>query len=428
MKLFLCINWIILLLIVACSTPEKAVVQKEPTVTNMSNMYNPSNSRIHPALSVYHNTPASSILFLKVFPAELLFSGTIEPDQLLSQISIDYILKEIVNETKAELADSGHIVKQFRHEDAEKKFQMQIPLKTQEGKLYQLSVKITDMVRKSESLQYIYLDRTMPQSEQNFTLFDMNDKSPLYKPYTIANTVFKIDYNNPEADTIFVKYYSKEIPLPRPSFSLNREKDFFNDPDSIWVVPVNKSLYYQFNYEGVYFFQTDTSKEDGLALLNFGTRYPRVQEVQQLIEPLVYLTNSIEFAELKKAKNQKLAVDNFWLEKAGNTEKARELIRVYYNRVYFANYYFTSYKPGWKTDRGMIFIIYGPPQSVKVTPTQEKWVYYKNNYTTTVTFTFDHNPTPFSPDVYTLQRSDSYDSFWRAAVDTWRKGNIYMIE
>lgn len=428
MKLFLCVNWIILLLVVACSAPEKAVVQKEPTVTNMSGMYNPSNSRIHPALSVYHNSPASSLLFLKIFPAELLFSGTIEPDKLLSQISIDYILKEIVNASKTELADSGRIVKQFRHEDAEKKFQMQIPLKTQEGKLYQLSVKVTDMVRKSESLQYIYVDRTMPQSEQNFALFDMNDKSPLYKPYTIANTVFRIDYNNPEADTIFVKYYSKEIPLPRPSFSLTREKEFFNDPDSIWVVPVNKSLYYQFNYQGVYFFQADTSKEDGLALLNFGNRYPRIQEVQQLIEPLVYLTNSIEYGELKKAKNQKLAVDNFWLDKAGNTEKARELIRVYYNRVYFANYYFTSYKPGWKTDRGMIFIIYGPPQSVKVTPTQEKWVYYKNNYTTTVTFTFDHNPTPFSPDVYTLQRSDSYDSFWRAAVDTWRKGNIYMIE
>ncbi len=391
-------------------------------------MYNPSNSRIHPALSVFHNSPSTSLLFLKIFPAELLYSGTIEPNKLIGKISIDYMLKEIISETKTELADSGRMVHQFLHEDADKRFNTQIPLKTQDGKMYQLSVKVTDLIRKSESLQYVYLDRTLSQSEQNFVLFSPDGNSPLFKPYNIANAVFRIEYNHDEDDTMYVKYYGKEIPMPRPSFSMNKEKEFFNKPDSIWAIPISKALYYQFNYEGVYFFQPDTSKDDGLALVNFGIRYPRIQEVQELIEPLAYLANSMEYAELKKATNQKLAVDNFWLEKAGNIEKARELIRVYYNRVYFSNYYFTSYKPGWKTDRGMIFIIYGPPQSVKVTPTQEKWVYYKNNYATTVTFTFDHNPTPFSPDVYTLQRSDSYDSFWRAAVDTWRKGNIYMIE
>jgi len=143
---------------------------------------------------------------------------------------------------------------------------------------------------------------------------------------------------------------------------------------------------------------------------------------------LAYLTTTTEYEELKKSTNQKLAVDNFWLEKAGDIEKARELIKVYYNRVFFANYYFTSFKPGWKTDRGMIYIIYGPPQSVKVEPLQEKWIYYKNNFSTTVTFTFDFSPTDYSMDNYTLQRSDSYDTYWRNAVDTWRNGNIYLIE
>ena len=78
----------------------------------------------------------------------------------------------------------------------------------------------------------------------------------------------------------------------------------------------------------------------------------------------------------------------------------------------------------------MIFIIYGPPQSVKVEPTQEKWIYYKNNYTTTVTFTFDHNPTClFTLTIISLQRSDSYDTYL-AAVQ-WIPGeraNIYLIE
>jgi GWxTD domain-containing protein len=147
-----------------------------------------------------------------------------------------------------------------------------------------------------------------------------------------------------------------------------------------------------------------------------------------MTEPLAYLATTAEYDGIRNAQNQKLAVDNFWLDKAGNIEKARELIRVYYNRVFFANFYFTSFKPGWKTDRGMIFIIYGPPQSVKVAATQEKWIYYKNDFNTTVTFTFDHNPTPFALDNYSLQRADTYDTYWRTAVDTWRKGNIFLIE
>jgi hypothetical protein len=109
-------------------------------------------------------------------------------------------------------------------------------------------------------------------------------------------------------------------------------------------------------------------------------------------------------------------------------DKARELIKVYYNRVFFSNFFFTSYKPGWKTDRGMIFIVYGPPQQVKVTPTQEKWIYFKNNFSTSVTFTFDFVPSSYTHDNYILQRSDNYDSYWRLAVDSWRKGSIFLID
>jgi GWxTD domain-containing protein len=147
-----------------------------------------------------------------------------------------------------------------------------------------------------------------------------------------------------------------------------------------------------------------------------------------MIEPLVYLTSGGEYDELKNAANKKLAVDNFWLDKAGDPDNARELIRIYYNRVYFANYYFTSFKPGWKTDRGMIFIMYGPPQSVTVTPEQEKWIYYKNNFTTTVTFTFNYSRSPYTTDNYILQRAENYDAYWRTAVDSWRQGKVFLIE
>jgi GWxTD domain-containing protein len=425
MKNFIYYAIILPVILFGCRAPKTVV---KPSVVNLSNMYNPTNTRLHPAYTVYHNSPATSLLLIKIFPSELLYSGTIEPNKLLGQVNIQYTLTDITDENRSVVADSGKTTFVFERENADKRFQTQIPINAQAGKKYQLAITARDLVRRTENLMYLYIDKTLGLSEQNFLITLSEDRLPYYKPYVVGNRIIRLEHNNPDYDSVFVKFYGNNIPLPRPSFSQNREQEFFNTADSIWVLPFERSTNYQLNYEGVYFFQPDTNVMAGITLMNFGERFPRVQEVDQLIAPLAYLATTPEYDQLRASVNKKLAVDNFWLEKAGNVEKARELIRVYYNRVYFANYYFTSFKPGWMTDRGMIFIIYGPPQSVRVTPAQERWIYYKSNYTTTVTFTFDHSPTPFSLDNYVLQRSDSYDTYWRSAVDTWRRGNIYLIE
>ena len=68
-----------------------------------------------------------------------------------------------------------------------------------------------------------------------------------------------------------------------------------------------------------------------------------------MIYPLKYILKDKEFNEIINTPNKKLAVDEFWLRAANkNVELARDLIRIYYNRAYLANYYFTSYKEGWK--------------------------------------------------------------------------------
>src|SRR5205085_2026998 len=59
----------------------------------------------------------------------------------------------------------------------------------------------------------------------------------------------------------------------------------------------------------------------------------------------------------------------------GSNERARELLKRYYGRVKEANRNFTSYCEGWKTDRGMIFIIFGPPVNVYHSRRDEVWVY-----------------------------------------------------
>ena len=62
-----------------------------------------------------------------------------------------------------------------------------------------------------------------------------------------------------------------------------------------------------------------------------------------------------------------------------------ELMDQYYYRVSYTNEHFTSFSPGWKTDMGMIYILFGPPDDTQRSfstgnrNTYETWYYYTIN-------------------------------------------------
>lgn len=416
---------VILFVAYACSSARESVI---PSAVDLSGVYNPTSVRLHPAYTIYHSNPGISLLLVKIFPTELLYSGAIEPEQLMGQVKITYYLHDLSDIENPVQTDSGVYTYNIRREDSGRRFITQIPFRANEGKIYQLKVIARDQVRNEENESYLYVDKRSEFSGQNFMVIDVNGNIPVFQPYVLGNTMFKIRTTVTKYENLYISYFGGETPLAQPSFSLSREREFFNNPDSLWVLPLNSESDYQLNYEGIYHFRFDTTVSEGLTLFNFGPSYPQVQYVEELIGPLSYLATNAEYDRIKNTQNLKLALDNFWLDKAGSAERARELIRIYYNRVYYSNFYFTSAKPGWKSDRGMIFIIYGPPQTVTTSNNQEKWVYYKDNYSTKVTFTFDHVPTAYSLNNYILQPSLNFDTYWREAVNTWRKGNIYRID
>lgn len=53
----------------------------------------------------------------------------------------------------------------------------------------------------------------------------------------------------------------------------------------------------------------------------------------------------------------------------------------HYRRLEFANQHFAATAPGWKTDRGHVYIVEGPPDSIQTqvststTPAEQLWVY-----------------------------------------------------
>ena len=67
-------------------------------------------------------------------------------------------------------------------------------------------------------------------------------------------------------------------------------------------------------------------------------------------------------------KNKEKNFYDLWkdLDPTPNTE-TNELMDEYYKRVSYANENFDGWKDGWETDRGMIYILFGPPDQVERT-------------------------------------------------------------
>jgi hypothetical protein len=95
-------------------------------------------------------------------------------------------------------------------------------------------------------------------------------------------------------------------------------------------------------------------------------------------------------------------------------------MRIYYRRVELTNQYFSSYKAGWKTDRGMIYLIFGLPDEVSVNDGNEVW-YYK---VTRTRFTFVKSGSVYDPDNYILLRDKKFMETWFSMVDLLRKSRF----
>jgi GWxTD domain-containing protein len=159
-------------------------------------------------------------------------------------------------------------------------------------------------------------------------------------------------------------------------------------------------------------------------LLVVPASFPGQSTVPEIIEPLLYLTTAAERQALLKAPEPKRAIDRFWLGAAGGDQaRGRDLIRRYYSRVATANEVFTGHKAGWLTDRGLLYVVLGPPQSVRrLADGSERWHYDQaGRQGEAVAFTFRPRPSTLAPDNYELARRPEYEMLWYAAVEQWRR-------
>src|SRR5687768_697726 len=75
------------------------------------------------------------------------------------------------------------------------------------------------------------------------------------------------------------------------------------------------------------------------------------------------------FKALATDEERENFIENFWRRRDPNPDtEENEYREEYYERIAYANEHFASGIPGWKTDRGRVYIAHGKPDSVESHP------------------------------------------------------------
>jgi len=191
--------------------------------------------------------------------------------------------------------------------------------------------------------------------------------------------------------------------------------------------PPRGNYRFQVNISGKSVSKTDFKARD------FGvksTNYPYVETVRELAAPLYYLMDRKQYKKLMSYRDpdsMKNYMDEFWLSHIKNQRIAKQVIELYYKHVEEANMQFGNYKAGWKTDPGMIYILFGPPYYVYRSLNQMQWTYGYDRSDPDRNFYFVEPkiPSKFFPfDNYILQRQNNYFTVRYQRVQDWLSGFI----
>jgi GWxTD domain-containing protein len=244
---------------------------------------------------------------------------------------------------------------------------------------------------------------------------------PLLRRYLRAGETVKLDVFGPAAaEKLTLRRFPAEFSPALPPYSdpaLQAGNPRTLTATSVQELAANQPI--RLTEPGLYTLQLGTAPPLGV-MVETGA-FPEVSTAPELIEPLRYLTTSIEREQLLRAEAPKRAVDEFWLHAASNEQSiARVLIRDFYGRVMEANRLFSAHKPGWMTDRGLLYVVLGPPDRVERSASAERWEY--EGVERRAAYTFRAKPSTFAPDYYELVRRPEYEWLWMRAVQQWRTG------
>lgn len=418
MKVKTNIYWIFgaLLMLTSCYTNN--VVTKY----DYSYLYDDNQSIINPKFKIFHHSADSSSLFYEISSQDILYERIQSDSSMIARLKMKYTL--YANRELTIVLDSGKAdMSNFGSNGKTNLLQNEIRFKTSKREKTWISVRFRDDNKDFNILNTIEVDKGKNNNNQYFLLLDgeqvlmngiaKNQVVTIQKSPLITENNFTMELNK------------RSFSMTPPPFAqqLNNELNIKVDSSFDFTFFNNN-----FTTGNSFPLQRFRSQSDSLKGWNyysyFGSNFPSLSNINELIDPTRYISTSREYKNLKAAVNPKKGLDVFWLKLGKREENSKELLKEYYQRIEIANKYFTSFKEGWKTDRGIIYIIYGAPSTIRKNVDKEVWLYGEENNVLSVQFRFYQVENSNINNHYNMVRNSDYKNNWYRQVDIWRQGKI----
>lgn len=408
----------ILLFLAACSN------NKNLSRYNYSYLYQEDQHLIKPHVKFFHSSEDTTELYFTLNSNDILY-GKLGNDS----ISIARVLcRYYVYGTKGEkdIIDSATVPFISYGENANSKLlqahvKMAIPI----GKLYPVEIRFRDEYRDLNVVYNYWADKRKNGNAQYFLLMDgkkiiTNQQVEQNKPYTLRKSKLIIP-------TQFQLNSSKQLfEMTPPPFATNVALPTYAEKDTTYNITFSKDLLRLTFSKPIQWLscELDTNIRP-FYFFSFNPNFPKISRFDDMIGPIRYISTSAEYKSLNQAINKKKALDHFWLNLGKQEDRTKKMIREFYRRVELANQYFSDFREGWKTDRGIILIVYGEPTNIYKTINQETWIYGEENHILSIKFDFILRDHTMSRNVYELKRDTDYKNNWYRAVDNWRQAKNY---
>lgn len=388
-------------------------VQSKSNASDFSAMYNPSSSVVNPQIATAVLSENDADVFFRIRTQEIK-NALANPLDKEFGLYVKYYLRR---------ADDFHIV-----DTASMRFSFNVldgeyvyghfKIGIRENIRYKLVVDFVNMQYNVRKRLLCDIKNTQGFHDGNFMVKTLSGEI-LFSNVVRSGQPIRV-FGPRNKETVDVEYYAQKPYVPLSPYWSSSLKSA-TIPDSVFRYRFGDTI--SFEAPGLYALGS-TQKNDKFGIVvTKNLMYPNVTTVADMLEPMKLICTGREYELIDSSSNTKKSVDAFWLGLSKNEKNAKEQIRVFYSRVALSNMLFASSDEGWRTDRGMIYIMLGPPTVVNITPTSEEWSYGSGQQS--MVFTFE-NYSGLRND-FSLLRSNTYQSIWQQVLATWRSGKIFTV-
>ncbi len=385
---------------------------------NLDFLYSDSDTRLNPELKIFHPNPDDIRVYVGLNPQNFLPKPKNQSYELSLKYRIykDYEFSGIVDSGSKKL--KGPMPTE-NPDYLETSFDL-----PNRDKQYLLEVIVRDKVAENKTRNFAYCRPYSKATTQEYLIRSQPDSEILFDNMIQKNQRISVTHTE-RGDSIVIDHYrATKFSVAPPPFA----NDYVNKELGEVALDSSRKLKQGKSFSlkpGTYNIIHIPDDKQGFPAKVLRKPFPELNQSNQLLQPLKYLTSSKAYARLEQMADPKEAVDSFWLEVTNNDKaKAKKLIKQFYGRVEKANRFFSTYKQGWKTDRGMIYLVFGKPYMVYRSNNGEAWIYPESERLPEILFKFRRQNHTLYPAYYEMIRSPHLKDYWFRKVNQIRDGLI----